>query len=194
MSIEQSIISRATNSCEVCQNNTPEHLFTIHPDKDITEENTVYVCSACHGPLSLQETFKSEDWTFIAHSIWSELPAVQIIAYRVLNGLKSETWAQEALDMMYLEDSIKEKADMFEYLASMVQERHRDSLGQELFDNDTVVLTKTLDVKGSTLKASLGTVIKNIRLDKNNTDYIEGKIEGQSIMILTKYLRKQNSR
>jgi uncharacterized Zn ribbon protein len=33
--------------------------------------------------------------------------------------------------------------------------------------------------------------VKNIRLVPDNTEQIEGKIEGQTIVILTKYLRKQ---
>jgi protein PhnA len=37
------------------------------------------------------------------------------------------------------------------------------------------------------------TVVKNIRLVEGNTEQIEGKIEGQSIVILTKYVRKQGS-
>ena len=65
--------------------------------------------------------------------------------------------------------------------------------GKVLENGDTVVLTKSLDVKGSTVDAHLGTVIKNIRLDVNNTDYIEGKIEGQSIMIKTMFVRKQGA-
>jgi protein PhnA len=68
---------------------------------------------------------------------------------------------------------------------------HKDSNGNILKDGDTVVLTKSLDVKGSTLNAKMGTVVKNIRLVENNTEQIEGKIEGQTIVILTKYLRKQ---
>ena len=39
----------------------------------------------------------------------------------------------------------------------------------------------------------MGTVVKNIRIVENNTEQIEGKIEGQVIVILTKYVRKQNS-
>ena len=57
---------------------------------------------------------------------------------------------------------------------------------------DTVTLTKSLDVKGTSLNAKLGTVVKNIRLVEENTEQIEGKIEGQVIVILTKYVRKQN--
>ena len=69
---------------------------------------------------------------------------------------------------------------------------HRDSNGHVLQNGDAVVLTKSLDVKGSTLNARMGTVVRNIRLVHDNTDQIEGKIEGQLIVILTQYVRKQN--
>ncbi len=39
----------------------------------------------------------------------------------------------------------------------------------------------------------MGTIVKNIRLVEGNTEQIEGKIEGQTIVILTKYVRKQGS-
>jgi protein PhnA len=37
----------------------------------------------------------------------------------------------------------------------------------------------------------MGTVVKNIRLVEDNTEQIEGRIEGQLIVILTKYVRRQ---
>ena len=70
---------------------------------------------------------------------------------------------------------------------------HKDSNGAVLQNGDTIVLTKSLDVKGTSLNAKLGTVVKNIRLVENNTEQIEGKIEGQVIVILTKYVRKQGA-
>jgi protein PhnA len=48
-------------------------------------------------------------------------------------------------------------------------------------------------VKGSTLSAKMGTVVKNIRLVEDNTEQIEGKVDGQQIVLLTKYVRKQQS-
>jgi len=51
-------------------------------------------------------------------------------------------------------------------------------------------LTKSLDVKGSQINARIGTTVKNIKLVPDNTEQIEGKIEGQQIVILTKYVRK----
>jgi len=59
-----------------------------------------------------------------------------------------------------------------------------------LQNGDTVVLIKSLDVKGSSVNARLGTVVKNIRLVHDNVEQIEGKVEGQTIVVLTKYLRK----
>jgi protein PhnA len=72
-------------------------------------------------------------------------------------------------------------------------ELHKDCNGQVLQTGDAVVLTKSLDVKGSSLNAKMGTVVKNIRIVEENTEQIEGKIEGQVIVILTKFVRKQNA-
>ena len=72
-------------------------------------------------------------------------------------------------------------------------ELHRDANGAQLKTGDTVVLTKSLDVKGTSFSAKMGTVVKNIRLVPENIEQIEGKIEGQVIVILTKYVRKQGS-
>jgi protein PhnA len=109
--------------------------------------------------------------------------------------LKNETWAAESLDMMYLDDErlawAKATGD-HENDANV--DLHKDTNGAILQNGDTVVLTKSLDVKGTTLNAKIGTVVKNIRLVENNTEQIEGRIEGQLIVILTKYVRKQNAK
>jgi len=125
--------------------------------------------------------------------MWSEVPAVQVVSWRMLNRLSAEGWAADLLDMMYLEDETLNWAKAFDDDdAAESDEIHKDALGSPLQTGDSVVLTKTLDVKGSSLNAKLGTVVKNIRLVENNTDQIEGRIEGQVIVILTKYVRKQN--
>jgi protein PhnA len=70
---------------------------------------------------------------------------------------------------------------------------HKDANGNLLQTGETIILTKSLDVKGTSMNAKMGTVVKNIRLVPENTEQIEGKIEGQVIVILTKYVRKQGS-
>jgi protein PhnA len=131
-------------------------------------------------------------WSCLTEAMWSEVPAIQVISWRMLNRLRDESWAADNLDMMFLDDDtlIWAKATG-DHENSSVVDLHRDANDQQLQDGDTVVLTKSLDVKGSTLNAKMGTVVKNIKIVADNTEQIEGKIEGQLIVILTKYVRKQ---
>ena len=109
----------------------------------------------------------------------------------MLNRLKQESWAMESLDMMYLPDDVMLWAKATgDHDNDAAVELHKDSNGTVLQNGDTVSLIKSLDVKGTALNAKMGTVVKNIRLVADNTEQIEGKIEGQVIVILTKYVRK----
>jgi protein PhnA len=38
--------------------------------------------------------------------------------------------------------------------------------------------------------AKQGTAVRNIRLDHENRDYIEGKVGAQQIVIITKFVKK----
>jgi len=53
-----------------------------------------------------------------------------------------------------------------------------------------VVLIKDLKVKGSSMVAKQGTAVRNIRLDRNNSEYIEGKVGLTLTVIVTKYVKK----
>jgi protein PhnA len=112
----------------------------------------------------------------------------------MLNRLRNESWAADNLDMLYLdEERLAWAKATGDHESDASVDLHRDANGNVLQQGDTVVLTKSLDVKGSTLNAKMGTVVKNIRLVEDNTEQIEGRIEGQVIVILTKYVRKQSS-
>jgi len=55
---------------------------------------------------------------------------------------------------------------------------------------DSVTLIKTLDVRGSQVSAKIGTAVKNIKLVSDNSAQIEGRIKGQQIVILPKFVWK----
>ncbi len=114
------------------------------------------------------------------------------MAWRILNRLRNESWAAEQLEMLYLDDEKLAWAKATgDHESDGSVDLHKDCYGAVLNNGDTVVLTKSLDVKGSTLNAKLGTVVRNIRVVPDNFEQIEGRIEGQQIVILTKYVRKQ---
>ena len=70
------------------------------------------------------------------------------------------------------------------------REIHKDSNGDVLANGDTVVLTQQLNVKGASFNAPKGTIVRKIRLVPDNTEQIEGKINDQTIVILTRFVRK----
>ena len=120
--------------------------------------------------------------------MWSQVPAVQVMAFRLLNRLSSEGWARDLQDMMYLDDETLEWAESG--LSSEEPEAPTlDSNGSVLNAGDTITLIKDLPVKGAGFTAKRGTAVRNIALT-GNPDQIEGRVNGVRIVLLTKYLKK----
>ena len=70
------------------------------------------------------------------------------------------------------------------------RELHRDSNGAVLEAGDSVTLIKDLNVKGANFTAKRGTAVRNISLVQDNPEHIEGRVEGQRIVILTQFVKK----
>jgi len=121
-------------------------------------------------------------------SMWSEVPAVKVLAWRMLTRLSAEGWPRDLLDMMYLEDDVLTWGKATGEGEAEVQ--HSDCHGAPLAAGDTVTLIKDLKVKGAGFTAKQGTAVRNIGLVSDNPDQIEGKVEGQRIVILTEYVKK----
>ncbi len=191
---EKQLIERSGNKCELCGSASNPGIYEVQRPSGSTEDGIIMACTKCRQQIDKKEELDSAHWQCLTTSMWSEVPALQVVSWRMLNRLKHESWAADALDMMYLDDDrlawAKATGD-HENDGSV--DLHKDCNGAVLQTGDTVVLTKSLDVKGTTLNAKMGTVVKNIRLVEDNTEQIEGKIEGQVIVILTKYVRKQGA-
>ena len=102
----------------------------------------------------------------------------------MLNRIK-EDWTQDLLGMMYLEEDTLELAKASG--DGEVDENkiiHRDVNGVVLNNGDSVVLIKDLKVKGSSMVAKQGVAVRNIRLDRDNAEYIEGKVDEVSVFLV----------
>lgn len=127
-------------------------------------------------------------WRCLNDAMWSEVDAVKVIAYRMLHQLKGEGWPMDLLDMIYLDEDVLSWAK--EGVADENAVKHVDSNGAVLENGDSVVLIKDLKVKGGGFTAKRGTAVRNITLVHDNPEHIEGKVEGQRIVILTQYVKK----
>lgn len=182
--------SRSSNACELCTATENLGLHIVAPKMQEALENTAYLCTSCQSQIAEPETADTNHWRCLNDSMWSTEPAVQVLAWRMLNHLKGESWPQDLLDMMYMdEETLSWAKSGYKDLATAI--KHRDSNGVQLKNGDDVVLIKDLDVKGANFTAKRGTAVKRVSLVHDNEEHIEGKVDGQHIVILTKYVKKQ---
>jgi len=194
MRLEEALLKRSGNKCELCQAGSALKLYEVTPQSSYNEDSSIMICDKCEAQILKKEELESSHWNCLTTSMWSEVPGVQVVTWRMLNRLRNESWAMDSIDMMYMDDDRLAWAKATgDHENDSAVDLHKDCNGAVLNTGDTIVLTKSLDVKGTTLNAKMGTVVKNIRLVADNTEQIEGKIEGQTIVILTKYVRKQGS-
>ncbi len=121
------------------------------------------------------------------------MPAVQVMAWRMLNRLAAEGWPQDLLEMLYLDEEtlLWAQADG-DGVGDEDGVKHLDSNGALLASGDTVTLIKDLVVKGANFTAKRGTAVRGISLVADNAAHIEGRINGQQIVILTQFVKKSS--
>jgi protein PhnA len=187
---DKKLLERSNGKCELCGSDYSLFVYSVEPASPSFESSLV-LCETCDAQVKDADKMDTNHWRCLNDSMWSEVDAVKVLSWRMLNRLKSEGWPQDLLDMMYLDEELLSWAKA---TGEDVNEEdkivHRDSNGAVLQNGDTVVLIKELDVKGATFSAKRGTAVRNIRLVQDNAEQIEGKIEGQSIIILTKFVKK----
>jgi len=192
MSIEQALHTRSESKCELCGATDALAVFPVPPASDNSVDQSVLLCGTCRNQIDNADQMDPNHWRCLNDSMWSQVPAVQVLAWRMLNRLRAEGWPQDLLDMMYLDDETLSWAQATgDHLSDDEVVRHVDSNGAVLEAGDTVTLIKDLNVKGSSLVAKRGTAVRNISLVPDNPEHIEGRVEGQQIVILTKFVKKQ---
>jgi protein PhnA len=188
--IEKRLNDRSGSQCELC--GSKEDL-RIHLTKEeaISVDNSVLVCTICKNQIENTTPTDANHWRCLSDSMWNENKPVQVVAWRMLNRLRAEGWPQDLLDMMYLdEETLVWASATGEGEDEEGKIVHKDSNGNVLFDGDSVVLIKDLDVKGANFTAKRGAAVHNIKLVWDNAGQIEGRVEGQHIVILTQYVKK----
>ena len=189
MSIESTLLQRCDSKCELCAASQHLDIFEVPPVSEASADRSVMICETCRTQISQPEALDTNHWRCLHDSIWSPYPAVQVVAWRMLNQLSPETWAQDLLDQMYIDDETLEWAK-----AGMPEEDDDtpptlDCNGTRLEAGDTVTLIKDLVVKGAGFTAKRGTAVRNISLT-SNPEHIEGRVNGTRVVLLSCYMKK----
>ncbi len=167
--------------CELCGSTEELSEFEVSGRDDAK----VTLCGVCKSQIESGELDETH-FNCLNDAMWSESSAVKVLTFRLLNKLGR----QDLVDMMYLEEDERSWAE-----AGVESDEddglvYKDANGVVLAQGDTVVITKDLDVKGTTFTAKRGTAVRNIALVRGNAELIEGRVNGVKIQILTKFLKK----
>lgn len=167
------LMDRAGSICEFC--GSDEQLVGV----EVTPEDQVLLCVTCRS-----DDAATVHWRCLEGAAWSVVDAVQIAVWRKLGEIE-QAWAVETRENMMMDSDVMTRA------VGEVLLVHADSNGMVLEHGDTVVLVKDLPVKGAGFTAKRGTAVRNISLVADNAGHIEGKVEGQRIVILTEFVKRK---
>ena len=202
MSTDKALLARAESKCELCGATDELSSYEVPPESDNASsstssrsniDNCVLTCNTCREQIENPDKTDPNHWRCLNDSMWSQVPAVQVMAWRMLSRLSGEGWPMDLLDMLYLDDEMLMWAKATgEGPADENAVVHKDSNGATLTAGDTVTLIKDLNVKGANFTAKRGTAVRGISLVPDNAEHIEGKVNGQQIVILTQFVKKSS--
>lgn len=194
MTIETQLHARADGKCELCSSDTDLSVLCVEGAEGVDAETALLTCAVCASQIDGHQELNVNHWRCLNDSAWSQVSAVQVVAWRMLNRLSDEAWARDILDVLYLDDETLAwaKAGMASGAAIADTDAivHKDSNGAILSAGDTVTLIKDLKVKGAGFTAKRGTAVRNISLVHDNAAQIEGRVNNQRIVILTEFVKK----
>lgn len=188
MSLEKELLQRSS-CCELCGAQTDLAALEVSHSPYSGASAQVLACSNCRGQIEGSTELDLNHWRCLNDSMWSQETAVQVMAWRMLKRISSETWAQDLLDMLYLDEDAQAWAQ-----AAVADEDDdtaptKDCNGAVLQAGDNVTLIKDLVVKGANFTAKRGTMVRGISLT-SNPEHIEGRVNGTRIVLVSAFLKK----
>ncbi|NAW70186.1 alkylphosphonate utilization protein [Vibrio sp. V27_P1S3P104] len=188
MSTEATLLERCESKCELCSSESALSPYVVAPHTQVTVDHAVMLCATCKDQIEEPESADINHWRCLNDSMWNQVPAVQVLAWRQLKRLSAaKGWGQDLLDMMYMEEEVQKWAEIG---MNDDEEKPRDVNGVELKKGDDVTVIKDLPVKGSSMVIKQGTAVRGIALT-DDPKHIQGKVNGQTMFIIAEYCRKK---
>lgn len=105
---------RSKSKCELSgASGVPLHIYEIPPAPAEPEYDRCLMLSEhVIDQINKPSLIIPDHWRNLGELIWSEIPAVQVMALRLLTQIaKSENWAQDIIDEAQLDDDLLDMAD-----------------------------------------------------------------------------------
>jgi protein PhnA len=112
-SFGKELARRAKSKCELSgASGVPLHIYEVPPVASAPDMSRCLLLSeAALDQINQPGLIQPDQWRHLGELIWSETPAVQIMACRILTHIaREENWAQDVLDEAYLDEELLDEA------------------------------------------------------------------------------------
>ncbi len=109
-SFGKDLVRRCSSHCELCDaQGVKLQIYEVPPIQGEPEiEHCIMICSTCFEQLDRPKQRDFNHWRCLNHSVWSQIPAVQVISLALLKRLSErERWAVELEEQVYLQPEIE---------------------------------------------------------------------------------------
>lgn len=99
------LVRRCSSHCELCDaHGVKLGIFEVPPvSSEAHFEQCIMICEQCLKQIERPKLRDSNHWRCLNLSIWSEVPAVKVMAVAMLEKIaEQERWAVELLEQVYL--------------------------------------------------------------------------------------------
>ncbi len=109
------LVRRSRSHCELCEKHGVKlEVYELPPlDEDPYVDGCIFICDGCRRQIVEPKKMIPSYWRCLNNALYSEVPAVQVMSFRLLKRLANhnERWAEELLEIAYLEPHIEAWAD-----------------------------------------------------------------------------------
>lgn len=107
--LAKDLVRRSRAKCELCEaDGVKLTVFEVPPESEhVTADQCLFLCETCREQIEKPKRMESNHWRCLNHSIWSEIPAVQIMSARMLKRLSTAHWAEELLEQAYFDEDVE---------------------------------------------------------------------------------------
>jgi len=112
--LAKDLVRRSRSHCELCERNGIRlEAYELPPlEEEPYVDGCIFICDGCRKQVLEPKRMIPSYWRCLNNTIWSEVPAVQVMSVRLLRRLaaKNEHWASELLEHVYLDPELDEWA------------------------------------------------------------------------------------
>jgi protein PhnA len=109
------LVRRSRSHCELCaKNGVKLDIYELPPlVEEPYAEGCVFICDGCRKQILEPRKMIPSHWRCLNNALYSEVPAVQVISFRLLKRLAAhhEQWAEELLEHAYLDPELESWAN-----------------------------------------------------------------------------------